>query len=36
MNKLERILDKIEKENKKKEDSAEKVKELKKEFVRSS
>ena len=29
MNKLERILDKIEKENKKKEDSAEKIKELK-------
>lgn len=29
MNKLERILDKIEKENKKKEDSTEKIKELK-------
>ena len=29
MNKLERILDKIEKENMKKEDSAEKIKELK-------
>ncbi|MFR9302052.1 MAG: hypothetical protein ACLVKW_03205 [Fenollaria massiliensis] len=43
MNKLERILDKIEKENKKKEDSAEKIKELKlqakeleKEFERLS